>query len=247
MDLKIPDPSPPLLVHLSNLRLGELRRRGFLWQERCKESSLCSIRIGNSRLAASVLKYSGTSSTKTSPQAWHWRGEWRSWAWRVLTSNNRSFLPLPLDLPKVLKVWGTEPCFSLTGLWLENLHPYSRILVAFVFFSYVWLEEKGKLGGHPIVLAETRTNNLVFALSHKKITEAKTENSEVVGFLWGSKVLKVLKAYRGRMGNGTGKSKEYYCLLSPNLECDLVNWHCSAFGKYHILNTKHSCKCTRLQ
>lgn len=49
------------------------------------------------------------------------------------------------------------------------------------------------------------------------------------------------------MGNRMGKSKEYYCLLSPNLECDLISLHCSAYGKYHILNTKYSHKCTRLQ
>lgn len=47
------------------------------------------------------------------------------------------------------------------------------------------------------------------------------------------------------MGNRMGKSKEYYFLLPPNLECDLVSLHCSAYGKYHILNTKYSYKCTR--
>lgn len=58
---------------------------------------------------------------------------------------------------------------------------------------------------------------------------------------------KSMKSIQGKNGEQTGKSKEYYCLLSPNLECDLVNLHCSAFGKYHILNTKHSYKCTRQQ
>lgn len=86
-----PLPSPPLLVSLSNLRSWEPRRTDFLQQERCKEeSSLWSIQIGNQCLAWGLFYYSGTSSTQTSSQSWHWREEWRSWAWRVLTSN-RSF------------------------------------------------------------------------------------------------------------------------------------------------------------
>lgn len=58
---------------------------------------------------------------------------------------------------------------------------------------------------------------------------------------------KSIKSIQGKNGEQNGASKEHYCLLSPNLECDLVNLHCSALGKYHILNTKHSRKYTRLQ
>lgn len=92
MDLKIPDPFPPLLVSLSKLRLRELWRRDFLRQERCKEeSSLWSIQIGNSCLAWGQFRNTQALPAHRpalSPGTEH--GEWRSWAWRVLTSN-RSF------------------------------------------------------------------------------------------------------------------------------------------------------------
>lgn len=50
-----------------------------------------------------------------------------------------------------------------------ELNPYPWILAAFIFLSY---EEKGKLGGYPIVSDETRTQILILYL----LWAAKSKN-----------------------------------------------------------------------
>lgn len=97
------------------------------------------------------------------------------------------------------------------------------------FLATCVLEEKGKL--EDILLSwlklEQRYESYI-RLEPQKLVEAKTEKQSSSRFLRGLKSIKSMYNMGEKWGNGMGESKEYYCLLSPHLECDLVSLHCSA-------------------
>lgn len=73
-------------------------------------------------------------------------------------------------------------------------------------------------------LEQTLILYLPWAAKKKKTNKMK--NSEVISFLRSLKVLKECTRISWRVrwgGQQNGNRADYYCLLSPNLECDLID------------------------